>query len=342
MTNKKIINALKNIKNDVPPIWLMRQAGRFLPEYREVREHLGSFLNLCYSPKDAAEVTLQPVRRFGFDAAIIFSDILVIPDALGVDVSFVQGEGPKLSPIQSAQDIKKLDVDKVISHLNPVFEALKLTKEHLPESAALIGFAGAPWTVSTYMIEGGGSKDFSTTKKFVFENPKLYQELQEILIQATSLYLIEQIKSGAEVIQLFDSWSGVLAHEEFRDLVIKPAKKIVENIKKYSPDTPIIGFPKGAGFFYEEYIKEVPVDGVSIDYTVPLEWAAENLQPHVCVQGNLDPVILATSQELIRKRAREIKDILGNGRFIFNLGHGILPYTPIENVELLVDIVRNE
>lgn len=340
--NKKILNSLSGKNNEVPPIWLMRQAGRYLPEYREVRKNTKSFLDLCYTPEIAAEVTLQPIERFGFDASIIFSDILVIPHAMGVDLKYVEGKGPILEKIDEESKIDSLKTDKIKDNLSPVFDALRLVKSKLPEDKTLIGFAGAPWTIATYMVEGGGSKNFSEVKKFSAGNKKSFSKLIDILTDAISDHLINQIDAGAEVVQIFDSWAGVLSENDFTNWTINPTKKIVSKVKDKFPETPIIGFPKGAGINYEKFVKETGVDAVSIDYTIPLDWAAKNLQPHVCIQGNLDPFLLASEKEEMVLQVRRIIDVLGNGPFIFNLGHGILPHTPIENVELLLREVREK
>lgn len=337
---KLLLDSLSGKQSDTPPIWLMRQAGRYMKEYRDTRKEAGSFLDLCYTPELATEVTLQPIHRFHFDASIIFSDILVIPDALGVDLKYVQGEGPKLSPVRSETDIKKLDSSTVEKHLTPVCEALSRVKQALPEEVTLIGFAGSPWTVATYMVEGGGSKDFSTVKQMAFSSPDLFQKLIDILVESTIRYLCTQIEAGAEVIQLFDSWAGVLNESAYRRWVIEPNQRIVSALKQNYPDIPVIGFPKGSGVLYEAFVKEVKVDGVGIDFTVPVTWAAEKLQPHVCVQGNLDPLVLAYDKEEMQRQANYIKQVLGKGAFIFNLGHGIIPETPMEHVDALLEVVR--
>ncbi len=339
-SDKKILSSLQGKTHKTPPIWLMRQAGRYLEEYRNIRKEAGGFLDMCFNPDLASEVTLQPIRRFGFDGAIIFSDILVIPYAMGVELDYVQGEGPKLGKIDTAEKIAKLDVSSITAKLNPVFEALQKTYSELPDETTLIGFAGSPWTVATYMIEGGGSKDFANVRKFAYAERKSFEQLIQKLVDATIEYLSGQIKAGAEVIQLFDSWSGILPENEFIKWVIQPTDKIVSALKKLHPDIPIIGFPKGAGLMYERYIKEIEIDGVGLDFTVPLEWVRDVIQPHVCVQGNLDPILLANDAEGALKEAGRIINILGDNPFIFNLGHGILPYTPIENVERLVEFVR--
>lgn len=340
-SNKPFLNVFKGVKNDTIPLWLMRQAGRYLPEYREIRKNAGSFLNLCYTPEFATEVTLQPIRRFSFDAAILFSDILVIPDALGCKVSFTEGEGPKLETVTDEQTLGKLSLDNVLQHLSPVFKTVENLARELPKQTTLIGFAGSPWTVATYMVEGKTSKQFEKIRQLSYASPEFFSKLITLLVEATSLYLKEQIKHGAEVVQLFDSWSGVLPEIPFHQWVIQPTQKIVANIKAVYPDVLIIGFPKGAGINLLQYIEETGVDAVGIDYTLPLLWVRDNIQTKIPVQGNLDPVLLASDKHAMKQQVEKILETFGNKPFIFNLGHGILPHTPIEHVELLVETVRN-
>jgi len=330
---KPIIKVLRKEKAEKPPFWIMRQAGRYLPEYRELRSKAGSFLNLCYTSELAAEVTLQPIRRFGMDAAIIFSDILVIPHALGMTLDYREGEGPVLGDL----DIKKLKRGNIKNHLYPVFRALQIVKEELPKNVTLIGFAGAPWTVATYMVEGGASKDFAKSKEFS-SRPE-FQELIDILVEETAEYLIRQIEAGAEVLQIFDSWAGVLQEFEFMKWVIKPTRGIVKRIKKIRPEIPIIGFPKGIGNMFGKFIKETGVDAISLDSSVSLEFA-KDLQKILPVQGNLNPEIMLKDKEIVIRETKKIKHTLKDGPFIFNLGHGILPTTPIENVEAMVTELR--
>jgi uroporphyrinogen decarboxylase len=340
-SNKVFLNTLKGNNSDAIPLWLMRQAGRYLPEYREIRKNAGSFLNLCYTPEFATEVTLQPIRRFGFDAAILFSDILVVPDALGCKVSFTEGEGPRLETITDESALSHLSLDNFLKHLSPVFQTVQNLAQELPKQTALIGFAGSPWTVATYMVEGKTSKQFEKIRHLSYASPDFFHKLIRLLVDATSLYLKEQIKHGAEVVQLFDSWSGVLPEIPFKQWVIEPTKHIVANIKAAYPDVPIIGFPKGAGINLLKYINETGVDAVGIDYTLPLEWVRDSVQTHLPVQGNLDPVLLAADKTAMKQQVEKILATFGNKPFIFNLGHGILPHTPIEHVELLVETVRN-
>lgn len=333
-----ILNPLKRSDHKTP-VWLMRQAGRYLPEYMKVRKTTKDFLEFCYDVDKAAEVTLQPIRRYGFDAAIIFSDILVLPHALGWKVEFKENIGPLLQQFKTKEDFKYL-IKNPDEKLEKVYEIIKKVKKELPKSTSLIGFAGSPWTVMSYMLEGKGQQDFKVSKKIIYENKALAKELLEFITEKTMYHLMNQIKAGAEIIKIFDSWSGVLAEEEFNDFVIEPTKKIILKIKEVFPKIPIITFPKGAGFLYERFIKEVPTDILAVDTLVPLkkmrEWSEK-----IVVQGNLDPVILLTNKTIIKEKVYKILSMLENKAFIFNLGHGILPETPPENVEFLVECVRN-
>lgn len=343
--NKLINTLLKKEKFSTPPIWIMRQAGRYLPEYREIRSNVGNFLDLCYNPKLASEVTLQPIRRFDFDAAIIFSDILVIPDALGIKVEFVKNEGPKLRKISTKEDLKKLKTQNIKKHLQPVFEALTLTKSRLDKNKSLIGFSGSPWTLACYMIEGGSSKNFDLTKETAIKNEEFFSELIEILTKAIIEYLLLQIKAGADVVKLFDSWAGILPPTQLRKFVIEPAKKIVREIKKLHPQIPIICFPRGIGVMYEEFAAEVDSHGLAVDQNLSVKWIRKNLQEKSdsVIQGNLDNFLLAFgSKKEIEKEVLNIVENLSNRPFIFNLGHGILPETPIENVEMVLKLIRGK
>ncbi len=332
-----ISNHIKILDNK-PPIWLMRQAGRYLPEYRAVRKKVKNFLEFCYDVDKAIEVTLQPIKRFGFDAAIIFSDILVLPHALGWEVDFKENIGPVLKQFESKDDFKYLQ-DNSNDKLEKVYEIVKKVREELPKSTSLIGFAGSPWTVMTYMLEGKGKQDFRVSKKFIYENEELAKELLDFITDKTIYYLINQIKSGANIIKIFDSWAGILSEEEFKKFVIEPTKKIINGIKEIFLDIPIITFPKGAGFLYEKFLEEVPTDIIAIDPLIPLEkmklWSTK-----VVVQGNLDPVVLLTNKKIIKEKIHKILSTMENKNFIFNLGHGILPETSPENVEFLVECVR--
>ena len=337
---KTFLRALNGETLPVPPIWLMRQAGRYLPEYRATRGEAGSFLDLCYNPDLACEVTLQPLRRYDFDAAILFSDILVIPQALGQHLAFKQGEGPQLEAIRDASGLGKLSVDGIHKTLGPVYETVSKLSEAIPSHTALIGFAGAPWTVATYMVEGKGSKDFANIRRFAYGDPDGFGQLIDILVEATTQYLLKQVEAGAECIQLFETWGGVLSETGFNRWVIEPTKQIVANLRAVHPDLPIIGFPRGAGLHLIDFKKQTGVTGVGLDSGVPLDWVAQNLQKLGPVQGNLDPMYLITGGDAMLDETKRILDTLGNGPFIFNLGHGITPETPPENVEKLVNFIR--
>jgi uroporphyrinogen decarboxylase len=338
--SKPFLRALAGETLTPPPFWLMRQAGRYLPEYRATRAEAGSFLDLCYNSDLACEVTLQPLRRYGFDAAILFSDILVVPDALGQHVAFKEGEGPVLTPIRSAEDLSGLDLSSLHDHLAPVYETVKKLSAAIPKTTALIGFAGAPWTVATYMIEGSGSKDFSKAKSMMFGQPELFARLMDLLVQATGDYLIRQIDSGAEAIQIFDTWAGALPEDMFERWVIGPARSLVERIRAERPGVPVIGFPRGAGILYKRFVTETKVSGVSLDSSVPLDWAAAELQTRCTVQGNLDPILLVAGGEAMDAGIDRILKVLGKGPFIFNLGHGITPPTPPDNVARLAERIK--
>jgi len=340
---KPFLQALKGETLSTPPIWLMRQAGRYLPEYMATRAQSKNFLHFCYSPDLAVEVTLQPLRRYGFDAAILFSDILVIPDALGQKVEFVSGQGPQLEPIKNETQLESvIRNDGFHEHLKPVYETVRRLSAEIPKSTALIGFAGAPWTVATYMVEGKGSKDYAEVRSIAYQDPAFFQRLMDILVDRTASYLIEQAHNGAEALQVFDSWAGVLSEPQFIKWAIEPMAEIVKRVKAVHPNVPIIGFPRGAGPMYERYVKETGVDGVGLDHSLPLEWARDHLQPHVTVQGNLDNLLLVAGGEAMEAEAKRILEILGGGPFIFNLGHGIVPQTPPEHVARLCAIVRGE
>ena len=323
-----------------PPIWLMRQAGRYLPEYREVRAEAKGFLDLCYTPDFAVEVTLQPIRRYGFDAAILFSDILVVPDALGCDVSFVEGEGPKLGVIRDGSAVSRLSKTGLHDHLAPVYATLRRLRKELPEETALIGFAGAPWTVASYMVEGGGSKEFQEARYFARTDPEAFSALIDLVADATKDYLLAQVEAGAQALQLFDSWAGVLPPSAFDRWCVRPMATIVNAVKDVHPEIPIIGFPRGAGVLYQHFIDRVPVDGVSLDTTVPADWAVENLKK-VCLQGNLDPIALLSGGDDMLNDARHLLNTLSGHPHIFNLGHGVLPPTHPDTVKRLVDFVRS-
>ena len=341
-TNKPLLRALRGQSQLRPPVWLMRQAGRYLAEYRSLRNQAGSFLNLCYEPKLAAAVTLQPVQRFGFDAAILFSDILLIPDALGQTINFVEGDGPKLNPIRNLKDLENLSNELNVKHLSPVYETVSSVAAQLDENVALIGFAGAPWTVATYMVEGQTSRNFDFIKQWAFSDPSSFEVLINRLVDATVVHLCKQIEAGADAIQLFESWAGVLPPDEFTKWCIKPVQIITKRVKAEFPDIPVIAFPRGAGVSYVGYAGATGIDGLGVDYTLPTTWVAKVLQPDVCIQGNLDPQILLVGGRVMEAAVREIKNVLNNGPFVFNLGHGVLPQTPPEHVAELVQLVRED
>lgn len=317
-----------------PPWWLMRQAGRYLPEYREIRARAGDFITLCLTPKLAAEVTLQPVRRFGMDAAILFSDILLVPRALGLPLTF-ENDGPRLRPVTAISDLCDLE----FGMLTPVGEAVRLVRAGLPEPTTLIGFAGAPWTVATYMVEGGTSRDFHRVKAWSYRDPAGFAALVDAITAATLAFLALQIEAGVEVVQLFDSWAGALSPNGFVRWVIAPTKRIVTELKIRFPNIRVIGFPRGAGLLYERYVAETGVDAVGLDTSVPADYARDRLQPRIAVQGNLDPVLLLTGGVEMRRAVRELRRTLGGAPYVFNLGHGILPETPPEHVAELARIL---
>lgn len=324
-----------------PPIWLMRQAGRYLPEYREVRARAGGFLELCYSPELASEVTLQPIRRFGLDAAILFSDILVVPHALGQTVSFVEGEGPRLDPLRTKADVERLDKLQVASKFDLVNETVRRTRGALPAETALIGFCGAPWTVATYMVGGRGSPDQADARLMAYRDPETFSGLIDLLVEVSVEYLSGQISAGADVVQVFDSWAGSLPDSEFDRWVVAPTRRMVREVKARHPEIPIIGFPRAAGDKTPRYVRQTGVDGVSCDTgcSVPAMAALADGEK-VVVQGNLDPLLLVAGGEMLEARVREILAALEGRPFIFNLGHGIVPQTPPENVAQLVALVR--
>jgi len=333
-SNKPLLRALAGETLDRPPWWLMRQAGRYLPEYREVRAKAGDFITLCLTPELATEVTLQPIRRFGMDAAILFSDILLVPRALGQRLSF-ENDGPKLEPVSNVADLRGSD----LAMLDPVGEAVRRIRVDLAGETALIGFAGAPWTVATYMVEGGTSRDFHRVKAWTYRDPVGFAALIERIEAATLDFLSLQIEAGVEVVQLFDSWAGALSPTGFERWVIAPTKRLVAALKKRFPQVPIIGFPRAAGLLYERYAAETGVDAVSLDTGVPAEVARDRLQSRGAVQGNLDPVLLMVGGDAMRHAAEELRETLGGGPYIFNLGHGILPETPPEHVAELARIL---
>lgn len=339
--DKTILRALAGETLETPPIWMMRQAGRYLPEYRATRAEAGDFLSLCYNSKLAAEVTLQPIRRYGFDASILFADILLLPQALGADLWFVTGEGPRLSTIETQADFDKLNAASAIHEtLNPVYETVRILRRELPSETTLIGFAGAPWTVATYMVAGRGTPDQGPAHKLKDENPELFGQIIDRLSEGTVDYLSKQIEAGAEVVKLFDSWAGSLKGEDFDRYALEPAKKIIAELKARHPDVPVIAFPRGAGERYVGFAKATGADCVALDDGVTPEWAAANVQVDGCVQGNLKSSHMVTGGPDLVDETRKIVEAFGKGPHIFNLGHGITPDADPENVQLMIDTVR--
>jgi uroporphyrinogen decarboxylase len=331
---KPLLAALGGERRKRPPVWLMRQAGRYLPEYRAIRRSVGGFLDLCYSPELAIEITLQPIRRYGFDAAILFSDILVVPDALGAEVRFVEGEGPQLTPLRSAADLARLSAKDLHAHLEPVYATIRGLRTALPGDVTLIGFSGAPWTLAAYMAEGGGSKEFLAARRMARREPGTFRALIDLLTDSVISYLSAQVDAGAEALQLFDSWAGVLPEPELRRWCIEPTRRIVTALRQRHPDTPIIAFPRGIGASYVEFARTVPVQGISLDTTVPVQWATQTLRcdPGLCLQGNLDPTALLGDEAGLMAEADRIVRAYGARPFIFNLGHGVAQETPPESV----------
>ncbi|MEN8236828.1 MAG: uroporphyrinogen decarboxylase [Pseudomonadota bacterium] len=327
-------------KVEKTPCWLMRQSGRYLPEYMELRSKASNFVDFCLTPHIATEATLLPFQRYDFDAAIIFSDILIIPHALGQDVSFITGKGPQLSRLSQPSDLQALTTKKLPDVVAPVFEAIAAVRSRLPHEKDLIGFAGSPWTVACYMLEGQTSKTFSNAKTFAFKYPEAFQELLQLLVQATSDYLIQQVDAGAQVIQLFDSWASSVPEAQFDSWVVHPTRQIVSSVKARHPGVPIIGFPRGVGPLYLEYVSGTGVDGVSLDSFLPLKWALENLPNNVVLQGALDPQILVVGGALMEQEVKRQLALVAGRPHIFNLGHGIVPETPPEHVETLLDLVK--
>lgn len=333
-----VLDVLKGEAVFPPPIWMMRQAGRYLPEYRQTRQQAGSFLDLCYNPDLAVEVTLQPIRRFGFDASILFSDILVIPDALGRDLRFEEGRGPLMPPI-TTDEIARLDASRLHQHLEPVYETVSRLRAELPAETTLLGFCGAPWTVATYMIAGHGTPDQAPARLFAYCHPELFDHLLQILADCSADYLCRQIEAGADAVQIFDSWSGVLDEACFERFCIRPVARIVAAVKARHPTVPVIGFPKGAGALYDGYRKATGVDALGLDWTVPPA-QARRLQAEGPVQGNLDPLRLVAGGPALSDGVDAVLDALGGGPLVFNLGHGITPQTPVEHVQAMIDRVR--
>jgi uroporphyrinogen decarboxylase len=338
--DKPLLRVLEGERLAIPPIWLMRQAGRYLPEYRAIREKADGFLDLCFNPALAAEVTLQPIRRFGFDAAIIFSDILVVPHALGQRVTFEAGEGPRLDALSDPAALRRVrrSIDQDV--LAPIYETIAKVKTALPANVALLGFCGAPWTVATYMIAGCGSTDQLPARLFAYRYSQAFAELIGLLVEASADYLVRQFEAGVDAVQIFDSWAGVLPAGEFRLWCIEPIAQIVAKVRDRIPAAKIIGFPRAAGTELERYLDAVPVDAVGLDWMTELGFARDHVQTRRPVQGNLDPLALLVGGEALDRGIDAILEALAGGPFIFNLGHGILPETPISHVERLIACVR--
>ena len=340
LADKPLLTVLRGERRDPPPMWLMRQAGRYLPEYRELRAARGGFLDMAYDPATAAEITLQPLRRFDFDGAILFSDILVVPHAMGMDLTFVAGEGPRLAPPLS--DARIRDLKPAIERLEPVYETVRQVKAQLSPQTTFLGFAGSPWTVATYMIAGQGSREQAEARQMAYGDPAKMDAILDIVSRITVDYLSGQIEAGVDAVQLFDSWSGSLAPAQFERMVIARTAWIVAELRKRHPGTPVIGFPKGAGGKLRAYADETGVDAIGLDETVDPVWAARELPAGMAVQGNLDPLALIAGGEALGAAARRILDAFADRPHIFNLGHGIQQTTPIAHVEELVALVKGQ
>ncbi|ATN36556.1 uroporphyrinogen decarboxylase [Rhizobium sp. ACO-34A] len=339
-SDRKILDVLNGKTVSPPPVWLMRQAGRYLPEYRETRAKAGSFLDLCYTPELAVEVTLQPIRRYGFDAAILFSDILVIPDALNRNVRFTEGHGPQMDPID-VDGIEALEAGDPLTHLAPVLETVRRLRAELPHETTLLGFCGAPWTVATYMIAGHGTPDQAPARLFAYRHPKAFEKLLDLLADISASYLVAQIDAGADAVQIFDSWAGVLGEDEFERFCVRPVARMIQSVRSQRPGAKIIAFAKGAGLLLKDYRRKTGADAIGLDWTVPLSFAVE-LQKEGAVQGNLDPMRVVAGGSAMEEGVDAILQALGNGPLIFNLGHGITPQAAPENVTRLVDRVRGK
>lgn len=341
--NKRLLQVLQSGPDDdvlwPPPVWMMRQAGRYLPEYRKTRAEAGSFLDLCYSPRFAREVTLQPIRRFGFEGAILFSDILVVPDAMGRTVRFESGVGPRLDPI-APEEIAALSLKGALDHLQPVLQAVSDIRAALPAETTLLGFCGAPWTVATYMVAGRGTPDQAPTRIFSHRYRAEFRALIEILTEMSIDYLSAQIEAGADAVQVFDSWSGILGEADFVAFCLEPMKRIAAGVKARHPGTPVIGFPKGASLHYQRYVRETGIDCVGLDWTFPMALARQQLSFDAVLQGNLDPTRLVAGGVALRDGVDEILQAAKGARLIFNLGHGITPETPVDHVSAMVKQIR--
>ncbi|MCA0256261.1 MAG: uroporphyrinogen decarboxylase [Proteobacteria bacterium] len=338
VSERRIVRVLNGETLTPPPLWLMRQAGRYLPEYRETRAAAGSFLDLCYNPELATEVTLQPIRRYGFDAAILFSDILVIPDALKRNVSFNVGHGPQMDPIDP-EGIAKLSPEGVSAHLKPVIETVSRIRAALPHETTLLGFCGAPWTVATYMIAGKGTPDQAPARLFAYRYPEIFARLLDFLADVSADYLVEQIDAGADAVQIFDSWAGVLGEKEFEAYAARPVRRMIQSVRARRPQAKIIAFAKGAGLLLKDYRQKTDANAIGLDWSVPLSFAVE-LQKDGAVQGNLDPMRVVAGGASLDDGIDAILQALGQGPLIFNLGHGITPEANPDHVTQLVKRVR--
>jgi uroporphyrinogen decarboxylase len=338
--NKPLLTVLDDRPQSPPPVWLMRQAGRYLPEYRALRAKAGGFLDLVFNPEFAAEVTLQPVRRFGFDAAILFSDILVVPHALGQHVRFSAGEGPLLDPITDRTAFERLNSEVDHDALAPVYETIRIVKAQLEPSVALLGFCGAPWTVASYMIAGRGTPDQAPARLFAYRDAAAFAVLIDVLVEASASYLVRQLRAGADAVQIFDTWAGVLPPEQFERWCIGPTQRIIDLVRAQVPDARIIGFPRGAGAMLARYVENLPINAVGLDWMVDKNFARERIQSRVPVQGNLDPLALVAGGAALDRAIDAIMQAFAERRFIFNLGHGIVPETPIAHVEQMLKRVR--
>ena len=336
--NALLLRILRGENTSERPIWLMRQAGRYLPEYRSLRQEKGGFLALVYDSAAAAEITLQPIRRFGFDGAILFSDILIVPYAMGQDLAFLAGEGPRLSPRLVDATLDSLHA--VPERLAPIYDTVARVASQLPRDKALLGFAGSPWTVATYMVAGEGSRDQHEARAIAYRDPPAFQAISDAIVAITIEYLSGQIRAGAQAVQLFDSWAGSLAPDQFERWVIAPNAAITEALKQRHPGVPIIGFPKGAGGKLAAYARETGVDAIGVDETVDPIWAAKVLPADMPVQGNLDPLLLLAGGPALERRTLAVLEAFAGRPHVFNLGHGIGQHTPIEHVERLIGLVR--
>jgi uroporphyrinogen decarboxylase len=338
---KPFIEVLSGRRQPVPPVWMMRQAGRYLPEYRELRAKAGGFLEMCFTPEYAAEITLQPIRRFNFDVAVIFSDILVLPHALGRAVRFEAGEGPRLDPLDTPEKVATLAAHADFTMLEPVYETLRRVKAELDPRIALVGFCGAPWTVATYMVAGQGTADQAPARMMAYRHPEAFARIVDTLVENSIHYLLDQLKAGADALQIFDTWAGVLPPREFQRWSIEPARRIVEGVRKVVPDAKIVGFPRGAGALLPAYVEATGVNAVSIDWAAEPSLIRERVQNRVAVQGNLDPLALIAGGAALDRAVDDVLENYARGRLIFNLGHGIQQETPIAHVEQMLKRVRS-